>query len=79
MKTNKTDNSNASNAGPRPVSCNQAGEGVLRSQRLYRALVESTGTGYLIIDEKGYVIDANREYVHLSCDGDLSARYAEET
>jgi PAS domain S-box-containing protein len=32
----------------------------------YRALVETTGTGYVIIDTEGRVIDANPEYVRLS-------------
>jgi PAS domain S-box-containing protein len=72
MKTNKMVDNNASNAGMGPVGPIQPEEGVLRSEDLYRALVESTGTGYVIIDEKGYVIDANREYVHLSGHGDLS-------
>jgi PAS domain S-box-containing protein len=32
----------------------------------YRALVETTGTGYLIIDREGHVVDANAEYVRLT-------------
>jgi PAS domain S-box-containing protein len=36
------------------------------SEEHYRALVETTDTGYLILDSKGLVIDANKEYVHLA-------------
>ncbi len=36
------------------------------SEAKYRALIESTGTGYLILDGKGRVADANSEYVRLS-------------
>ena len=39
-------------------------EDVLRArEEKYRVLVETTGTGYLIIDREGRVIDANPEYV----------------
>ena len=42
-------------------------ETVLReSEQTYRALVETTGTGYLILDLEGRVLDANAEYVRLS-------------
>jgi PAS domain S-box-containing protein len=36
------------------------------SEELYRALVETTGTGYVIIDKDGKVLDANPEYVRLT-------------
>ena len=36
------------------------------SEEKYRALVEATNTGYLIIDREGRVIDANQEYVRLT-------------
>ena len=36
------------------------------SAATYRALIETTQTGYVIIDTRGKVLDANREYVHLS-------------
>ena len=32
----------------------------------YKALIETIDTGYLILDEKGRVVDANPEYVHIS-------------
>ncbi|RPI39981.1 MAG: PAS domain S-box protein [Methanoregulaceae archaeon] len=32
----------------------------------YRTLIETTGTGYVIIDDKGRVADANPEYVRLA-------------
>jgi PAS domain S-box-containing protein len=36
------------------------------SEAKYRGLVETTGTGYLILDREGRVVDANQEYVRLS-------------
>lgn len=36
------------------------------SEKRYRALVETTDTGYVIIDNCGKVLDANAEYVRLS-------------
>ena len=36
------------------------------SEEKYRALVETTGTGYVIVDMDGIVIDANEEYVRLT-------------
>ena len=42
-------------------------EGAMRqAEQLYRTLVETTDTGYLVADVCGCVIDANAEYVHLS-------------
>jgi PAS domain S-box-containing protein len=42
-------------------------ENVLKaSEEKYRALVETTDTGYLIIDRSGKVLDANQEYLRLS-------------
>ena len=41
------------------------------SEEKYRALVEATGTGYLIIDAIGRVLDANEEYVRLTGHGEL--------
>lgn len=37
-----------------------------KSQELYQALIETTGTGYVVIDESGKVLDANQEYVRLA-------------
>jgi len=42
-----------------------------KSEEKYRALVETTGTGYLILDMKGKVVDANPEYVRLTGHGEL--------
>ena len=39
---------------------------LLRSEEKYRRLIETTGTGYVIIDEEGRVVDANMEYVRLT-------------
>ena len=36
------------------------------SESLYRGLIETTGTGYVIVDYKGMVVDANPEYVRLT-------------
>ncbi|MFA5213536.1 MAG: PAS domain S-box protein, partial [Methanoregula sp.] len=36
------------------------------SEEQYRSLVETTGTGYVIIDKDGRVITANQEYVRLT-------------
>lgn len=42
-------------------------EAALReSEENYRALVETTGTGYVILDDHGRVVDANAEYVRLT-------------
>lgn len=41
------------------------------SERKYRALIETTGTGYVILDSEGRVLDANPEYVRLSGHGAL--------
>ncbi len=35
-------------------------------EKLSRALVETTGTGYVIVDEEGRVLEANAEYLRLS-------------
>lgn len=42
---------------------NRAKDILKASEEKYRALVETTSTGYLIIDREGRVIDANPEYV----------------
>ena len=44
----------------------QADEALRESESKYRALVETTGTGYVIIDAEGRVLDANPEYVRLT-------------
>jgi hypothetical protein len=44
----------------------RAEETLRESEEKYRALIETTGTGYVIIDTQGRVIDANEEYVWLS-------------
>jgi PAS domain S-box-containing protein len=36
------------------------------SEDKYRQLIETTGTGYVIVDDKGRVTDANHEYAHLT-------------
>jgi len=44
----------------------QTGEELKANEELYRALVETTGTGYVIIDKEGRVLDANPEYIRLT-------------
>lgn len=45
----------------------QRAEDTLRaSEEKYRKLIETTATGYLIVDRRGRVMDANSEYVRLS-------------
>jgi PAS domain S-box-containing protein len=41
-------------------------EAVRQSEEKHRALIEATGTGYVILDEGGRVLDANPIYVRLS-------------
>ncbi|HWQ65780.1 MAG TPA: PAS domain S-box protein [Methanospirillum sp.] len=41
-------------------------ETLKRSEERYRSLVETTGTGYVVLDMEGRVLDANDEYVRLS-------------
>ena len=38
----------------------------MESEQKYRTLVETTGTGFVIVDAKGNVLDANPEYVRLT-------------
>lgn len=44
----------------------KAEEALKESEEQYRALVETTDTGYVIIDHQGRVLDANAEYVRLT-------------
>ena len=44
----------------------QAEESLHRTEQFYRSLIETTGTGYLVADEAGRVLDANAEYIHLT-------------
>ncbi|HBE88448.1 MAG TPA: hypothetical protein DDW67_04825 [Elusimicrobia bacterium] len=54
------------------VTARAEAESSLReSESLYRALVETTRTGYVVLDMEGRVTDANREYVRLSGHRDL--------
>lgn len=49
----------------------QAEEALRKSEERYRRLVETTDTGYVIIDNKGVVLDANPAYVRMSGHGKL--------
>lgn len=44
----------------------QALDAIREGEEKYRALIETTGTGYVILDGQGRVIDANREYLRLT-------------
>ncbi len=44
----------------------QAEENVRESEEKYRALVDTTGTGYVFLDERGLVRDANPEYIRMT-------------
>ncbi len=39
---------------------------LLESEGMYRAVVETTGTGYAMLDETGRILDANEQYVRMS-------------
>jgi PAS domain S-box-containing protein len=44
----------------------QADEKVRAAEQKYRSFIETTNTGYVIIDTQGRVMDANQEYVRLT-------------
>ncbi|OGV71488.1 MAG: hypothetical protein A3K19_31245 [Lentisphaerae bacterium RIFOXYB12_FULL_65_16] len=50
----------------------KAEEALSHREMLYQTLVETTRTGYVVLDEVGRVLDANPEYVRLTGHKDLS-------
>ncbi len=44
----------------------QAEEALQESERKYRGLIETTDTGFVILDDRGKVVDANPQYVRLT-------------
>ncbi len=42
-----------------------------QSEEKYRALVETTGTGFAMVDEHGTLLDANAQYVRMTGHGEL--------
>jgi PAS domain S-box-containing protein len=46
-------------------------EALQESERKYKALVENTATGFVIVDQRGLVLDANAEYVRATGHGSL--------
>ena len=58
-------------AGAQITERKRAEEALKESEQKYKLLIEATNTGYVIIDEKGLVLDANREYVRMTGRGRL--------
>ena len=50
----------------------RAEESLRESEQQYRALIETTDTGYVIVDGEGRVLDANAEYVRLTGERQLA-------
>jgi two-component system, cell cycle sensor histidine kinase and response regulator CckA len=48
------------------ISRRQAEEALHESEEKYRSVIETTETGFVILDEDGKVLEANAEYVRLS-------------
>jgi len=48
------------------LSRKRAEEALQQSERKYRALVETTATGFVILDRSGHVLDANAEYLRMT-------------
>ena len=44
----------------------QTEEALAQSETKYRSLIETTDTGFVILDGKGQVLDANKEYIRLT-------------
>ncbi len=56
----------------RDITDREKAEAALReSEKKYRQLIETTDTGFVILDEKGHVLDANQEYVRMTGYGEL--------
>src|SRR5208337_2034228 len=51
------------------IESRNAEDALRKSEEKYRALIETTGTGYCITDREGRILDANSEYVRLSGHG----------
>jgi PAS domain S-box-containing protein len=48
------------------IARRRAEQALQESERKYKTLVETTATGFVILDEQGRVLDANAEYVRMS-------------
>ncbi|MDX2441438.1 MAG: ATP-binding protein [Desulfobacterales bacterium] len=51
------------------------------SENKYKIIIETTDTGFVIVDDKGCVLDANEKYIHLSgheCFQDIQGRSVTE-
>jgi PAS domain S-box-containing protein len=58
-------------AGAQIAERKRTEEELKESEQKYKLLIEATNTGYVIIDEKGLVLDANKEYVRMTGRGRL--------
>jgi len=56
----------------RQIELELQNEKLTESENKYRTMVETTDTGFLIVDGQGRVVDANAEYVRLAGHRDLS-------
>jgi PAS domain S-box-containing protein len=48
------------------IARQRAEQALQESERKYKTLVETTATGFVILDDQGHVLDANAEYVRMS-------------
>jgi len=53
------------------ISRRRAEQALQESERKYKTLVETTATGFVILDDQGSVLDANAEYLRMSGHGTL--------
>jgi len=50
----------------------RAEEALQQSEAKYRALIDTTQTGYVVLDQQGIVLDANQEYVRVTGQSNVS-------
>ena len=50
----------------------RAEEALQQSEAKYRALIDTTQTGYVVLDQQGIVLDANQEYVRVTGQSNMS-------
>jgi PAS domain S-box-containing protein len=47
-------------------------DALLESEEKYRLLVENTETGFVVVDDKGFIVEANEPYLHLTGERNFS-------